>query len=89
MNRLSIREWHRTINALLVRDIIPLDAEYRHDRRRMPGYLALRSQQDLMATARVIGGDDLAEQVQDEWPPAWRTIAHDGWQLLWRPEVDL
>lgn len=85
---LGFSEWHRTISALLERDIIPLDADYRHDRGRFPGYLAMRSQQDLMAAARVIGGEDLAERVQDEWPAEWRIIAHGCWQLLWRPEEE-
>ena len=37
-----------------------------------------------MGAARVIGGEDLAEKVQDEWPAEWKTVLHGGWMLTWR-----
>jgi len=81
--RLSFRDYHAVVGDIIDRDIIPLDTEYRHDRMH-PGYLALRSQQDLMGAARVIGGEDLAEKVQDEWPAEWKTVLYNGWMLTWR-----
>lgn len=81
--RLSFRDYHTTVGDIIDRDIIPLDTEYRHDRVN-PGYMAFRSQQDLMGAARVIGGEDLAEKVQDEWPAEWKTVLHGGWMLTWR-----
>lgn len=76
--KLSFRDYYATVG-----DIIALDTEYRHDRVH-PGYLAFRSQQDLMGAARVIGGEDLAEKVQDQWPQEWKVVQHGGWMLCWR-----
>ena len=81
--KLSFRDYYATVGDIISRDIIPLDTEYRHDRVH-PAYLAFRSQQDLMGAARVIGGEDLAERVQDQWPQEWKTVLHGGWMLCWR-----
>ena len=37
-----------------------------------------------MGAARVIGGEDLAEKVQDQWPQEWKVVQHGGWMLCWR-----